>query len=106
MGGHRRLSEAQRAEILRLYRDGTPILELVAVVGCGVSTAYRVLGETASLTQRRMGGRRKYCYRADLFAEPLTEAELWLFGLLMADGNVRSHGAGITLALSARDLMR
>jgi Helix-turn-helix domain of resolvase len=104
VGGQRRLTEAQRHEIVKLYRDGTPVPELAALVGCGVTTAYRVLGETASLPKRGTRRRRKYRYRADLFAEPLTDPELWLFGLLMADGNVNRRGARITLGLSARDL--
>lgn len=46
--------------------------------------------------------RPAYHYRQDLFAEPLSDAELWLFGLLMADGSTDGRRV-IVLGLSVRD---
>lgn len=49
------------------------------------------------------GTRRKYAYDADIFAEPLSGGELWLLGLLMADGCVDRRGGCIQIGLVADD---
>lgn len=57
-GNRGRLTESQRKRIVAEYRDGTPVSDIAATVGCAVSTSYRVLGETLSLAERLAHRRR------------------------------------------------
>jgi transposase len=103
------LQQQDRERIAELYRGGRHSAREIAVtVGCHQRAVRRVLEdmlapkERRSIIERRTWARRKYHYRRHLFVEPLSDAELWLFGLLMADGNV-SHGRRVSLRLSVRD---
>jgi hypothetical protein len=108
-GGGRQVDEAQRAQIVELFRDSScTVEEIAAIVGCRRTTVYSVTAkmlspeERRSVMERRAGARRKYRHRPDLFVEPLSDAELWLFGLLMADGWVQDRWC-VALSLSVRD---
>jgi hypothetical protein len=107
----RPIDEGQRTRMVELYRRGTEysVQEIAAIVGCDARTVHQVLGEMLSPEERRsvtgrrpIRVRRKYRYRSDLFVEPLSDRELWLFGLLMADGSTDGRWV-VRLALAARD---
>lgn len=78
--------------------------EIAQIVGCGSSTVHVVVrqmlpsAERRELMQRRAWLRRKYHHDPDLFALPLSDEELWLFGLLMADGSTDAYRVHINLA--------
>src|SRR4051794_464580 len=79
--------------IVELYRDRSLRVDAIALlVGRDRRTVHRVVKRALPAAEWRGIGRyphhvRQYGYRADLFAEPLSEDEMWLLGLLMADGS-------------------
>ena len=109
LGGGRQLDDAQRKMLVELFRDSSrTVRKIAAIIGCHMNTVYSVTDkilspeERRSVMTRRASARRKYRYRPNLFAEPLSDAELWLFGLLMADGWLQDKWS-VCLSLSVRD---
>jgi transposase len=107
----RPIDEAQRERVVELYRGGTYSERGIAeVVGCSNTTVHGVLRDLLSLEERRSiieraaWVRRRYRYRRDLFVEPVSDDELWLFGLLMADGTTDGrHVVRLELSVGDRD---
>ena len=107
--GRPAINEARRVRVVELYcNSDRSVPDIAATVGVESDTVHRVIRrelspqERQSVIKRRAWVRRKYRYRTDLFAEPLSDAELWLFGLLMADGSTDGRWV-VKLALSVND---
>jgi Homeodomain-like domain len=99
--------EADR--IIELYRDhSVRVHQIARHVGRSRGTVYRLVKRVLPPAEWRGIGRypnheRRYGYRADLFADPLAEDEMWLFGLLMADGSTDGRWR-VVLRLAVSDL--
>ena len=86
--------------------------EIARRVGRDPSTIHRMVRRL--LPKSDMRGRRRfpdqprrYAYRPDLFADPLSDDELWLFGLLLADGTTDGqYRMNLRLAVRDRDALR
>lgn len=89
----RRLSDADAQALLTMYVDqGMSPQAIARALGRCETTVYRRLRSSLGpdgLRERPPAPRGHRCFtsRSDLFADPLTEEELWLFGLLLADGS-------------------
>jgi hypothetical protein len=94
--------------ILELYRDHSiRIHEVAQLVGRSRGTIHRLVKRVLPPAKWRGIGRypdhrRRYAYRADLFADPLSEEEMWLLGLLLADGSTDGVWR-VVLRLAASD---
>jgi hypothetical protein len=104
-----RLGPVQRREITGLYCAGSHTAEeIAAIVGSCRGTVHRVLNEALSSEERRSivaqrsWKRGRYRFRPDVFVPPLSRDDLWLFGLLMADGTTDGESF-VRLGLHARD---
>jgi DNA-binding MarR family transcriptional regulator len=104
------VSHSERAQIIELYRDmSLRVEEIARRVGRDPSTIHRVirrlLPKSDMRGQRRFPDQpRRYSYRDDLFTEPLSDEELWLFGLLLADGTTDGrYRLNLRLAMCDRD---
>jgi hypothetical protein len=102
------LEEANR--ILELYRDGSlRVDEIARLVGRGRTTIYRLIKQANGAINMRGAGRypnhrRRYTHRPDLFADPLSDEEMWLLGLLLADGTTDGRWIVVLrLAITDRD---
>jgi plasmid maintenance system antidote protein VapI len=96
--------------IVELYRDHSlRVHEIAQLVGRNRMTIHRLVKRVLPPGEWRGSGRypnhrRRYRYRPDLFADPLPEEEMWLLGLLMADGSTDGvWRVVLRLAVSDRD---
>ena len=106
--GRHGLGPAEIARLLELYRDPhVRVSEIARILGRDRTTIHRILARELPAEERRGCGRypdrwRRYVHRADLFVDPLSDDEQWLFGLLLADGTTDGYWS-VRLRLAATD---
>lgn len=92
-----------------MYRNGTPVREIAETVGYRESSVGRIVrralpgDERRTLLDQRRRAHRKYGLRSDLFQHPLDNDELWLLGLLMADGTINQEKGALSIGLVMTD---
>jgi hypothetical protein len=98
-----------RARVVDMYRNGTPVREIAETIGYQATSVARIVtraipgDERRRLLDQRRRASRKYSLRSDLFQHPLDNDELWLLGLLMADGNVYQQKGRLSIGLAITD---
>jgi hypothetical protein len=98
-----------RARVVEMYRTGSPVREIAETIGYQATSVARIVtraipgDERRMLLDQRRRASRKYSLRSDLFQHPLVNDELWLLGLLMADGTINQEKGTLSIGLAITD---
>lgn len=106
--GKKHLTTAEKAEMCRLYRDGTPVLQIEALTGRAHTTLYRVLADGGVKPRPRHGARGKASPRwrggrsvtRQGYIEVAVPLDAPYACMLMANGRVLEHRLAMAQALS------